>query len=450
MYDRYVAFDDINRNQIILNDDLEATSTFDIGELFINFIELDLTSYAEFYNDLNKLYINEYSNKTQDQSISKEFLDLDRMTDFFKKYPLLKSYIINQIIDKEEEKTIEPDQLNNLFENIFSNINKFCYEDDNVKVNISDINNEDLESYFELKRLKSYAILFLKNIYFFNNITWKFVYNNNPYIKNLDDIKNNEYVKLLYDELADNSILSTLNLLPYQSYYSEAFVFCFDTEFMPELNSLSAQERYFLYCKLNPNNHINYSEISTLFLIKNSNTANIICDEYLGSNDSTFLEWCKKSLNIDIINKLEDIQLQINQVYCTDTLSNLLYVEFHKMIEHNIRVKKCKNCGKYFILKGDYLTNYCNRIPNGEKYSCRKIAAIKSRKEKLSKNPILREYEKAYKRNYARCYNSQISQEEFQSWINEATKKRTLAEKKYNKKPSEEIVNSFKSYLGNK
>lgn len=55
------------------------------------------------------------------------------------------------------------------------------------------------------------------------------------------------------------------------------------------------------------------------------------------------------------------------------------------MIEHNIRIKKCKNCGKYFVLKGDYSTDYCDRIPDGEKFTCKKLAAMKARKKKSAR-----------------------------------------------------------------
>ena len=89
------------------------------------------------------------------------------------------------------------------------------------------------------------------------------------------------------------------------------------------------------------------------------------------------------------------------------------------MIEHNIRIKKCKNCGKYFVLKGDYSTDYCDRIPDGEKFTCKKLAAMKARKKKVQDNPILK-YEKAYKRMYAHLSNHKISNEDFRLWAEAA------------------------------
>ena len=119
------------------------------------------------------------------------------------------------------------------------------------------------------------------------------------------------------------------------------------------------------------------------------------------------------------------------------------------MIEHNIRIKKCKNCGKYFVLKGDYSTDYCDRIPDGEKFTCKKLAAMQARKKKVQDNPILK-YEKAYKRMYAHLSNHKISNEDFRLWAEAAANKRDSSLAEYSSSPSDDIINQFKEYLDNK
>lgn len=37
-----------------------------------------------------------------------------------------------------------------------------------------------------------------------------------------------------------------------------------------------------------------------------------------------------------------------------------------KMLEANVRFRKCKRCGKYSIMKGNYDANYCDRIAEGK------------------------------------------------------------------------------------
>ena len=40
----------------------------------------------------------------------------------------------------------------------------------------------------------------------------------------------------------------------------------------------------------------------------------------------------------------------------------------------NIWLRKCKRCGKYFIMKGNYDTNYCDRVADGQTRSCQALA----------------------------------------------------------------------------
>ena len=68
----------------------------------------------------------------------------------------------------------------------------------------------------------------------------------------------------------------------------------------------------------------------------------------------------------------------------------------------------------------------------------------------LSSNPILKEYEKAYKRNYARATHKKISKESFRAWAEEAANKRDVLSAKYLADPDENLVKEFKQYLGNR
>ena len=102
-------------------------------------------------------------------------------------------------------------------------------------------------------------------------------------------------------------------------------------------------------------------------------------------------------------------------------ISSLLYIEFMKMIQNNVSVSVCENCGKYFIPKGNYDMKYCEREVNGEKV-CQKIGAVITFKKKVRKNPIYGEYEKVYKRFYARKRKGLVSQSQFNDWLKKASK----------------------------
>ena len=46
--------------------------------------------------------------------------------------------------------------------------------------------------------------------------------------------------------------------------------------------------------------------------------------------------------------------LTLCEEYIDSDISSLLYLEFMKMLQYNIFVRKCENCGRLFAVKGNY------------------------------------------------------------------------------------------------
>ena len=90
----------------------------------------------------------------------------------------------------------------------------------------------------------------------------------------------------------------------------------------------------------------------------------------------------------------------------------------------NIWLRKCKRCGKYFIMKGNYDTNYCDRVAEGQTRSCQDLAAQENYKAKAAENPALPIYSKYYKRYAARVRSRQIKEADFKKWKFQALAKR--------------------------
>ena len=99
-------------------------------------------------------------------------------------------------------------------------------------------------------------------------------------------------------------------------------------------------------------------------------------------------------------------------------------LEFTKMQEENIRFRKCKRCGRYFIMKGNYDTNYCDRIEAGTNRTCKDLAAQENYKKKTEGNEAIALYHKYYKRYAARVKVRQIKEKDFKNWKYEAIVKR--------------------------
>ena len=102
----------------------------------------------------------------------------------------------------------------------------------------------------------------------------------------------------------------------------------------------------------------------------------------------------------------------------------MLELEFTKMLEQDIRFRKCKRCGRYFIMKGKYDTNYCERIAEGETRTCQQLASAEKYKASIADNMAIPIYNKYYKRYAARVKVRQIKEEDFRKWKYKAIQKR--------------------------
>ncbi|WP_347024011.1 DUF6076 domain-containing protein [Hungatella hathewayi] len=242
-----------------------------------------------------------------------------------------------------------------------------------------------------------------------------------------------------------------------------ALNFCCNDSFDKYLKPLTALQRYYIYCQLYADNRFTiergYEGEDFLFLeaeqridvldkIERKKAIQPITDDVFESEPVT--EAPSSEELKEIADSLKEITVSASYRYQHVRIEHYLLKELFALIKSNVKVKKCKRCGKYFILKGDYATDYCDRIPEGEKFTCKKLAAIRARKNKVQNNPILKEYEKAYKRMYARLSNRKILNEEFRLWVEEASQERDRISTLYTNAPSNDLIESFKRYLGNK
>ena len=124
-------------------------------------------------------------------------------------------------------------------------------------------------------------------------------------------------------------------------------------------------------------------------------------------------------------------------VYAIADLRALLSLEIFDLAQTGLRIKRCKNCGRYFVIENDD-EEYCLRIPAGEKKSCRDLHTTKpstyySISIDLTPDEALAAavqvaYRKAYKTHYARVKAGTLTEDEFNRWKAIAVKmKETVA-----------------------
>ncbi len=215
-----------------------------------------------------------------------------------------------------------------------------------------------------------------------------------------------------------------------QSEFLWLIEFCYDEDYLPEiLGKMTPQERFHLFKKIH-RHKLEKPRKEILSFVRTSAYDENDCDiekkeavEFAFKYDQTkFLRNSKLSLE-----ELLDYTMSKREAvvkYAFSSVFELLELEFSKMLETNIRFKKCKRCGRYFVVKGNYNTNYCDRIENGSRYTCQELAATENYKAKLANNKALSIYNKYYKRYRARVKVNQIKEPDFKDWKLKALVKR--------------------------
>ena len=110
------------------------------------------------------------------------------------------------------------------------------------------------------------------------------------------------------------------------------------------------------------------------------------------------------------------------QIFEQITFANLMdffYTDFYKGIMKESIPKKCKLCGKYFLLEKGFNYEYCNNIYEDNK-TCRAVGSTKSFKTKTASNDIWKIHQRAYKKYYARVLKKKMDKDDFLYWSLEA------------------------------
>jgi hypothetical protein len=115
---------------------------------------------------------------------------------------------------------------------------------------------------------------------------------------------------------------------------------------------------------------------------------------------------------------------QVEQLYGIESIEDLFRFEFVKMAERDIFIKRCKNCGRFFIPKRRADAEYCDRIFGDTGRRCSEVGATLRYERKVAENPVLDAHKRAYRRLNSRTRAKKMSQGDFMKWSEEAAKKR--------------------------
>lgn len=218
-----------------------------------------------------------------------------------------------------------------------------------------------------------------------------------------------------------------------QTRLMELITFVFDEEYHPSiLKKMSANQRYALYCRANDCSAryeyqyiFDYPELERKTLSKYFSVAQLIDvedEEY--ENDELRAFCVKHHVLPEEIDAITERTCDPMTRFQCSSIEDMLMFEFWEMLTKSVRLRKCKRCGKYFIMKGNYDTNYCDRVAEGETRNCQELAAQENYKKNMADNAAIPLYQKYYKRYAARVKVRQIKETDFKKWKYQAMTKR--------------------------
>lgn len=183
--------------------------------------------------------------------------------------------------------------------------------------------------------------------------------------------------------------------------------------------------------------------IEDIFLKEGSPTKNYIKYSNLNHN-----RYCLQEYHYHTF--LLEYNKKIHVAYEVANNWDVIFIELVHLIRNNSKIRRCRRCNRLFISQNNHNANYCDRLDEKLGVPCSKLGSAEAYREKLTKNPILQEYQKAYKRLYARVRNGKMEQADFDEWVHNITIERDILAEKFRQTGDFQIVNDFITRIGNK
>lgn len=220
------------------------------------------------------------------------------------------------------------------------------------------------------------------------------------------------------------------DLLSIQKQVGEMFAFCLDVDYDERLKGLTTLQRYYIYrnTKLDvpmpqfmsemfmrpyavphQDRHIFRTQKTT----DKAEILNLSLHELVTPNPLS-------DEQVEYAKRLDLTMLESYNAYDVQTVALL---ELFKMIQHNLFVKRCGYCGRYFVLKYSYENTYCDRIPDGEKSNCQTLGAMRDYQQEIKNSPAKLLHKRAYKKMNDYKNKRIVREEVYKQWIPVAKQK---------------------------
>lgn len=115
------------------------------------------------------------------------------------------------------------------------------------------------------------------------------------------------------------------------------------------------------------------------------------------------------------------------EVLRPQTVRDLVGFHLKECIRREMKARICKNCGRYFIIRGRTSARYCDWAIDGGR-PCREIGAPRVWEMRKKGEPLFVLYRREYKKRFAWIKAGKLTQEAFYAWSERAREKKAECE----------------------
>lgn len=128
----------------------------------------------------------------------------------------------------------------------------------------------------------------------------------------------------------------------------------------------------------------------------------------------------------DILNEEQrnDIQDFFADTLNTERAEDFTQFILAEYIRRDLRFRVCKFCGRYFGIMGNTRLEFCDRLIDGSTKTCKEMGSLRLYEKRKLEEPAIKEYKRSYKAHNARIRYGLMTREEFNTWSQEARRKR--------------------------
>lgn len=112
------------------------------------------------------------------------------------------------------------------------------------------------------------------------------------------------------------------------------------------------------------------------------------------------------------------------EVLCPNTIYDLIDYHLRECVKRGVKMRRCRNCGRYFALTGHLGAEYCGRPFDGKGRSCKELGAAIQWTMRKRQDAVFTDFRREYKKRFAWIRRGKLTQEEFRYWSAAARKKR--------------------------